>query len=575
MANEENWVDIIRTNHPDLLINIDASDAGGLYGELKKEDVFYARCLRSYFGFNDQTRRVDNMLDDLKRRDFKSFQKFCTALVACRQSHVVDQYLSKVMTPESRSTTTTTTTTDSVDLPHGQSLSDVKLECLKQNWNKIIDHVECDESLLSQIESRNFFTIIQLNKLKDQQDKGQRVQMILGHLERGPESQYDLFCAALKASKQEFVVTEFMTPRVTLANPTVSVPSLVPPKQHEFKESAENIQGGGDAKSFNIRVSAPSKDFRKQIENEVAKKCAYKCDGRPLGRAIIINNQYFTSLACRDGADKDALNLTSLFNRLNFKTTLLSDINSQGILKHLEEESQHFNNGDNAYDMFVLFILSHGISGHVYGMDSIKVPLEQIFSLFDGKSCHGLVNKPKLFFIQACQGDVKSEGVTASDMASDSASEIPSSSADNPLFVEMFSQLTTKEDFSVLKFLDNVLPEFASDAAPDVVLSAQGDAVPADKEMVHEKADMAIFYATVDGQVAWRSPLFGSLFVKCIMDVFSQQAHQTDLMSMLREVNNKLHDMSITEKNKTYRVIGNNRDTLRRKVYLVPDLSIA
>ena len=55
-------------------------------------------------------------------------------------------------------------------------------------------------------------------------------------------------------------------------------------------------------------------------------------------------------------------------------------------------------------DMFVLFILTHGARGAVFGTDGVEQSIDSITSIFDSKQCPALKNKPKLFFIQACQG---------------------------------------------------------------------------------------------------------------------------------------------------------------------------
>jgi len=55
-------------------------------------------------------------------------------------------------------------------------------------------------------------------------------------------------------------------------------------------------------------------------------------------------------------------------------------------------------------DAFVLVLLTHGSQGSVYGVDGEKVLIDEITTLFDGSHCPQLQNKPKLFFIQACQG---------------------------------------------------------------------------------------------------------------------------------------------------------------------------
>uniref|UniRef100_A0A8C3S2R3 Caspase-8 n=1 Tax=Chelydra serpentina TaxID=8475 RepID=A0A8C3S2R3_CHESE len=55
-------------------------------------------------------------------------------------------------------------------------------------------------------------------------------------------------------------------------------------------------------------------------------------------------------------------------------------------------------------DCFVCCILSHGESGLVYGTDEQEVPIRTIMSYFTARQCPQLAEKPKLFFIQACQG---------------------------------------------------------------------------------------------------------------------------------------------------------------------------
>lgn len=56
-------------------------------------------------------------------------------------------------------------------------------------------------------------------------------------------------------------------------------------------------------------------------------------------------------------------------------------------------------------DCFVFFILSHGKSGQVYGTDGKLISIRTIMSYFTAKQCPLLAQKPKLFFIQACQGE--------------------------------------------------------------------------------------------------------------------------------------------------------------------------
>ena len=57
------------------------------------------------------------------------------------------------------------------------------------------------------------------------------------------------------------------------------------------------------------------------------------------------------------------------------------------------------------YKCFVCFILTHGKEGYVLGSDEGEVSIIDIARLFNPDKCPTLKDKPKTFFIQACQGD--------------------------------------------------------------------------------------------------------------------------------------------------------------------------
>lgn len=85
----------------------------------------------------------------------------------------------------------------------------------------------------------------------------------------------------------------------------------------------------------------------------------------------------------------------------------------QEIVKLLkwESEAEHHKR----FDAFALFLLSHGRRNEIYGRDERTVSVDRITALFDGKNCPGLINKPKLFFIQACQGGKRPDGASSDD----------------------------------------------------------------------------------------------------------------------------------------------------------------
>jgi len=53
---------------------------------------------------------------------------------------------------------------------------------------------------------------------------------------------------------------------------------------------------------------------------------------------------------------------------------------------------------------------SHGDAGKILGTDSQPIPLHNILSRFTPQRCPTLENKPKIFFVQACQGHRFTDG---------------------------------------------------------------------------------------------------------------------------------------------------------------------
>ena len=65
-----------------------------------------------------------------------------------------------------------------------------------------------------------------------------------------------------------------------------------------------------------------------------------------------------------------------------------------------ESENQDHKNAD----AFVLIIMSHGNDNTVQGTDWNELSLKEVKDYFNAKGCPSLINKPKAFIVQACQG---------------------------------------------------------------------------------------------------------------------------------------------------------------------------
>ncbi|NXT17879.1 CASPA protein, partial [Syrrhaptes paradoxus] len=137
--------------------------------------------------------------------------------------------------------------------------------------------------------------------------------------------------------------------------------------------------------------------------SEMNKMASYKMDGPHRGFCLVINNVKFgRSLLERKGSHKDAEELERVFTWLGLDVRIYTDLTSQQI-KDLMRTWQHVQDHKDR-DCFICCILSHGESGAIYGKDEELVSIRMIMSHFTAERCPQLAEKPKLFFIQACQG---------------------------------------------------------------------------------------------------------------------------------------------------------------------------
>lgn len=146
---------------------------------------------------------------------------------------------------------------------------------------------------------------------------------------------------------------------------------------------------------------------------------AYKMTSRPCGVCLILNNHNFAKaregvlehkhMKDRNGTDVDAEALRNVFSKLHFRVEEYRDLTAEEIRKTVN----NFRNEDHEdKDCFVCCILSHGKKGIIYGVDGQEVPIRELTTSFTVQNCNSLAGKPKVFFIQACQGDAFHKGVT-------------------------------------------------------------------------------------------------------------------------------------------------------------------
>ncbi|XP_026170448.1 caspase-8-like isoform X2 [Mastacembelus armatus] len=179
----------------------------------------------------------------------------------------------------------------------------------------------------------------------------------------------------------------------------------------------------------------------------------YQLNSHPVGLCVIINNENFTDGSVRCGTNKDAQNLAEVFTWLRFRVLMLKDLkqdqmdqalNCFASLSNLSEQLQEFSVSGSSVqewsatgftnlqqplkhgDAFICCVLSHGAKGLVCGTDWKPLHIKQITRTFKATNTPALTNKPKVFLIQACQGQNVQCGVLLKDLeADDTLTSIP------------------------------------------------------------------------------------------------------------------------------------------------------
>ncbi len=129
------------------------------------------------------------------------------------------------------------------------------------------------------------------------------------------------------------------------------------------------------------------------------------------GIALIINNQHFTDASHRErvGTARDEYNIKQTFLYLGYRPVVCNDLTKAEItyiftnLDTFLKDSNNKANNKVENDSFVCCILSHGNKGVIISSDSQTVQREEIETMIGHSKI--LSCKPKMIFIQACQGD--------------------------------------------------------------------------------------------------------------------------------------------------------------------------
>lgn len=123
----------------------------------------------------------------------------------------------------------------------------------------------------------------------------------------------------------------------------------------------------------------------------------------PRGLCVVINNEDFSGsgLRSRGGTQEDEKALNAVFTRFGFTVVVHNNLTAADMRHEIKElGARNFLDED----ALVVCVLSHGEMGSVFGTDEQEVLLRELTLPFTSGRAPTLAGKPKLFFIQACQG---------------------------------------------------------------------------------------------------------------------------------------------------------------------------
>ncbi|NWY48524.1 CASP8 protein, partial [Sylvia atricapilla] len=212
----------------------------------------------------------------------------------------------------------------------------------------------------------------------------------------------------------------------------------------------------------------------------------YKMKNNPHGYCLILNNYIFKN-PCqnREGTLQDGEAVKRVFTWLQFETVEYMNLEGKTMYDTVKEYSKKDHRN---MDCFVCFIFSHGEKDKIKGVDDECVNIEALVSCFTGTNCPSLAGKPKVFFIQACQGSGYHPSVTVE---------------------------------------------------PDSSEHLEVDASPLTS--IPDKADILIGMSTVEDCLSFRSPKTGSVYIQSLckkMELLCPK--RMDLTTILTEVNNEV-----------------------------------
>ncbi|XP_057370248.2 uncharacterized protein LOC130691334 [Daphnia carinata] len=153
------------------------------------------------------------------------------------------------------------------------------------------------------------------------------------------------------------------------------------------------------------------------------------------GLCVIFNQQVFhDKTQNRGGSDKDRDKLEKTFKKLGFKIEIIENSASFDLKSDIKDLAKR---DWKDYGCLVVCFLSHGIENEIMCYDGLYVNINELKYEFSLAKCPNLYGKPKIFIVQACQGELsqsETDIVYPSRNSSHAATKLLSHICDTVLF---------------------------------------------------------------------------------------------------------------------------------------------
>lgn len=214
---------------------------------------------------------------------------------------------------------------------------------------------------------------------------------------------------------------------------------------------------------------------KQPLESPTAQDAShYNMDHPKRGMALIFSHDTYKGDYAhkRKGTIIDCERLRKSLEMLEFEVLEYHNLNFEDIKSRLQKVSE-MDHTD--HDCLAVVVLTHGELGKLFAHDHIY-DINVIFSYFTAGNCESLVGKPKMFFIQACQGTGLNPPVT-------------------------LRERTVTDGCTTF-----TIPTYA---------------------------DVLIAQSTIPGYYSWRNLETGSWFIKALCSELDENGTQVDLLTLL------------------------------------------